>query len=88
MASTSQHYLHVHFEEGLRQLGDEVFDGREPTIIDVDDHMSDVNQLVADIFYENFSYRNISMIYITQNLFDKNRYVRTISLNSHYLVMF
>ena len=42
-------YPEVHFEEGLPQLNDEVFDGREPTVIVVDDHMSDVNQLVADI---------------------------------------
>jgi len=80
-------YPHVHFEEGLRQLDDEVFDGREPTMIVVDDHMSDVNQLVADIFTKMSHHRNISMVYVTQNLFDKNKYVRTISLNSHYLVM-
>jgi len=48
-------YPEVHLEEGLPQLNDEVFDGREPTMIVVDDHMSDVNQLVADIFYENLT---------------------------------
>ena len=36
-------YPQVHFEKGLPQLNDEVFDGREPTVIVVDDHMSDVN---------------------------------------------
>jgi len=48
-------YPQVRFEEGLPQLNDEVLDGQESTMIVVDDHMSDVNQLVADIFYENFS---------------------------------
>ena len=33
----------VHFEEGLPKLSDEVFDGREPSMIVIDDHMSDVN---------------------------------------------
>jgi len=70
------------------QLKDEVFDGREPTMIVVDDHMSDVNQLVADIFTKISHHRNISMLYLSQNLFDKNKYARTISLNAHYLVLF
>jgi len=66
----------------------QVFDGREPTMIVVDDHMSDVNQLVADIFTKISHHRNISILYLTQNLFDKNKYARTISLNAHYLVLF
>ena len=81
-------YPQVHFEEGLPQLNDEVFDGREPTMIVVDDHMSDVNQLVADIFTKISHHRNISVLHLTQNLFDKNKYARTISLNSHFLVLF
>ena len=42
-----------------------------PTMIVVDDHMSDVNQLVADIFTKISHHRDISMLYVTQNLFDK-----------------
>ena len=57
-------------------------------MIVVDDHMSDVNQLVADIFTKFSHHRNISVLHLTQNLFDKNKYARTISLNSHYLVLF
>ena len=29
-----------------------------------------------------------SILYLTQNVFDKNKYARTISLNTHYLVLF
>jgi len=78
----------VHFEEGLPQLNDEVFDGREPTMIVVDDHMSDVNQLVADIFAKISHHRDISILHLTQNLFVRNKFARTISLNSHYLLPF
>ena len=56
-------------------------------MIVVDDHMSDVNQPVADILTKISHHRNISILYLTQNLFDKNKYVRTISLNSHYMVV-
>jgi len=81
-------YASVHFEEGLPQLSDEVFDGSEPSMIVIDDQMSDINQVVADIFTKISHHGNISILHLTQNLFDKNKYARTISLNAHYLVLF
>ena len=72
-------YPQVHFVDGVPQLNDEVFDSREPTMMVVDDHMSDVNQLVVDIFTKISHHRNISILYLTQNVFDKNKYARTIS---------
>ena len=32
-------------------------------------------------------HRNLSVVYVCQNLFDKFKYHRTISLNSHYIVL-
>ena len=81
-------YVSVHFEEGLPKLSDEVFDESEPSMIVVDDHMSDINQVVADIFTKISHHRNISILHLTQNLFDRNKHARTISLNTHYLVLF
>jgi len=81
-------YPQVHFEEGLPQLSDEAFDGGEPIMIVVNDHMSHVNQLVTDIFTKISHHRNIIVLHLIQNLFHKNKYARTISLNSHYLVWF
>jgi len=69
-------------------LSDEVFDGSEPSLIVVGDHISDINQIVADILTKISHHRNISILHLTQNLFDKNKYARTISLNAHYLVLF
>ena len=81
-------YPTVTFQEGLPQLTDEVFDGREPTLLVIDDLMSETNQLVANIFTKIPHHRNVSVLYMTQNVFDKNKYARTMSLNSHYLVLF
>jgi len=50
--------------------------------------MFDINQVVADIFTKIYHHRNISILHLTQNLFDKNKYARMISLNAHYLVLF
>ena len=33
-------------------------------------------------------HRNVRIVYLTQNVFDKNKYARTISLNADYLVLF
>ena len=81
-------YTQVQFYEGLPKLSNEVFNGREPTLMIVDDLMSETNQLVVDIFTKLSHHRNISILYLSQNVFEKNKYVRTISLNAHYLVLF
>jgi len=81
-------YTQVQFHEGLPKLSNKVFNGREPTLMIVDDLMSETNQLVVDIFTKLSHHRNISILYLSQNVFEKNKYVRTISLNAHYLVLF
>jgi len=81
-------YPQVQLHEGLPELGSETLDSREPTLMIVDDLMSETKQLVADIFTKLSHHRNISILYLSQNVFDKNEYVRTITLNAHYLVLF
>jgi len=81
-------YRHVNFQEGLSDMSHEVFYGRCPTLLIIDDLMSETNQLLANIFTKISHHRNISVLYLTQNLFDKNRFARTISLNAHYYVLF
>ena len=46
------------------------------------------NQDVCDIFTEGAHHRNLSVICLMQNIFNKGKESRTISLNSQYLVLF
>jgi len=69
-------------------MSDAAFDGSESTLLILDDLMSETNQLVANVFTKISHHRKVSVVYLTQNLFDKNKYARTISLNAHYLVLF
>jgi len=85
---TFNDYRQIHFHEGLADLSDTVFDGSKPTLLILDDLMSETNQLVANMFTKVSHHRNVSVVYLTQNLFDINKYARTISLNAHYLVLF
>jgi len=55
----------VVFHEGLPQMTDSLFDGSQPTLLVIDDLMSETNQLVSDIFTKISHHRNITVVYMT-----------------------
>ena len=54
----------------------------------MNDLMTSTHDRVVDIFTKISHHRNLSVVYLTQNLFYKNKQTRTLSLNSHYIVLF
>jgi hypothetical protein len=50
--------------------------------------MDETDQRVASLFTKKSHNRNISVMYIVQNLFHRGKHHRTIRLNSHYKVVF
>ena len=79
-------YPLIQFHEGLPDLN--IFDGKERTLLIIDDLMSETDERVTKIFTKISHHRNVSVLYLTQNLFYKGKHTRTISLNAHYLVLF
>ena len=78
----------IDFHEGLPQVSDFSGDERSKLII-LDDLMSESsNKTVVDIFTKYSHHKNMSVIYLTQNLFHQGRGQRDISLNAHYIVLF
>jgi len=77
----------VRFHERLLDPRDAIFDGQLPSMLILDDLMDSVDAFVVDIFTKISHHRNLSAVYVCQNLFDKSKYHRTISLNSHYIVL-
>jgi hypothetical protein len=77
----------LNFHEGLPTI--ESFDTHNQLII-LDDLMNETkdNSEILDIFTKKSHHRNISIILLTQNIFAKGSCVRTMSLNSHYLILF
>ena len=61
---------------------------KEPMLIIIDDQMDQVDERITRLFTKGSHHRNISVMYIVQNLFDKHKEHRTISLNAQYLVIF
>jgi len=79
-------YPRVTFHHGLPDIDD--FDGREPTLLVIDDLMQESNESVANLFTKGSHHRNISVVFLAQNLFPKNKFARTMSLNAHYMILF
>ena len=66
------------------------FSPNENNLLVVDDQMADAsksNQL-EKYFVQGSHHRNLTVVFIVQNLFEKGQAMRTSSLNTHYLVLF
>ena len=68
----------------------ELIEGHDSSLIVLDDLMSQCSndQRVSDLFTRGSHHHGISVLYLTQNLFLPGKLSRTISLNSHYMVIF
>ena len=57
-------------------------------LIVIDDLMSEANEHISSLFTKKSHHRNISVMYIVQNVFHQTKDHRNISLNAHYMVLF
>ena len=69
---------------------DDYFDVNVRNLIVIDDQMSSASndKQVINLFTQGSHHRNLSVIYLVQNLFHQGKGNRDISLNCHYLVIF
>jgi hypothetical protein len=78
----------VEFMEGLPANIAQQLDPAVRTLFIIDDLMDEINAEVTALFTRYGHHRNCSVIFISQNLFNKNKETRTLNLNTHYLVLF
>lgn len=74
-------------------IPDEIWSGmcnKSPKLIVIDDLMTDREHegKICDLFVKQSHHRNISVIFMCQNVFYQSRDSRTISLNTKYMVIF
>ena len=50
--------------------------------------MTSADDMVVDLLTKISHHRNLCIVYVIQNIFYKNKQSKTLSLNSHYLVLF
>ena len=79
----------IEFYEGLPTNIEVMFDRSKRNICIIDDFMQSAsgNQLVENLF-TNGRHLNLSVVFVSQNLFYTGKKCRTISLNSTYIVVF
>ena len=86
----------IEFIKGIPETleQDSYFDVNIRNLIVIDDQMIEagsdnrVVNLFTTLFTKGSHHRNLSVIYVVQNLLHKGKGNRSISLNSHYLVLF
>jgi len=79
-------YSHVDFHRGLPDIDE--FDGGEPVLLIIDDLVDETNDDVVSLFTKGSHHRNVCVMFLAQNLFPKNKFARTMSLNAHCMILF
>ena len=79
----------IEHQEGLPDSSD-YFDDPRPKLIVVDDLMSESpsGRVIANLFLKGSHHNNLSVIFVTQNIFHQGKFMREISLNAHYMVIY
>jgi tRNA U34 5-methylaminomethyl-2-thiouridine-forming methyltransferase MnmC len=66
----------------------DVFNDNKNRILVLDDLMTQQNHDFIDLFTRVSHHNNVTVIYLTQNLFNSKKGTRDITLNAHYIVFF
>lgn len=80
--------LPIKFVKGLPSIDE--FDPNVNNLIILDDLMEqcEKDKEILNLFTVDSHHQYISTIFITHNLYSRGKYMRTINLNAHYLVLF
>ena len=70
-------YSNVEFHDGLPDLI--TFHGKSRTLLVLDDLNTITDDRVVDLFTKISHHRNLSVVYLTQNIFYKNKQSKTLS---------
>ena len=86
-----QKYIHLAIK-GLSDMNylKEIFEdnkSKSGTLLIIDDQMQYIDQNVVSIFTIYSHHYNVSCLLLTQSLFLSNKFYRTVSLNSNYIVL-
>ena len=76
--------VQIEFHKGIPSV--ETIENFKPHFIVLDDLMDEINQDIKDLFTKISHHKNISVVLIVQNFFNQNKFMRTISLNAHYII--
>lgn len=76
----------VEFHRGMIVI--DTLDKTTPKLLILDDMMEQCDQSMCELFTKGVHHRSLSTIFLCQNLFYKTQHMRTMNLNTSYLVIF
>ena len=81
---------HVSFKQGIPEDIETIFQANKRNLLVLDDLMTEAHsdQRMTRLFSVGSHHRNLSIIFIIHNLFHYGKEMRTLSLNSHYIILF
>ena len=79
----------VEFHEGLPVSFDDFVDGNHNVLI-FDDLQEDITKSKAaeHLFTRGSHHKNLTIVFVNQNIFYQGKHARTIALNTHYTILF
>ena len=79
-------FPHVEFVEGWREDLYASIRPDERNLLILDDQMDEAgdSKTLSKLFKKGLHHRNLTVIYLVQNVFNQSKSQRTVSLNSHY----
>jgi hypothetical protein len=77
----------------VKEFNDELyeeFDSENDNLLILDDQMTNVgnNKTMTNLFTKGSHHRNITIVYLVQNFYEKNKNQRTLTLNAQYIILF
>ena len=80
----------VEFIQGIPEDLEELIDPRKHNLLVLDDLMTKCHsdERLTRLFSVGSHHKNMSIIFIIHNLFHHGKEMRTLSLNSHYIILF
>ena len=83
-------YPNAEFVHGFTPTIYERFDARQTNLLVIDDQMGEAGKssTLLNLFTRGSHHRNLSVLYLVQNIFDKGSAMRGVNLNAQYIVTF
>ena len=80
----------IHFVEGVPSDLESMINPSKRNLVVIDDLMQELSNdpRITSLFTKGCHHRNLSVIFILQNIFHRGKELRDMSLNCHYLVLF
>lgn len=83
-------FPNIEFMQDFTQDTYNSLDRKVRNLVVLDDKMEDMGKshVLANLFTKGSHHKNLTVIFIVQNVYHKGPFMRTTSLNSHYIVAF